>query len=184
MSSFPGGRCLFPAYSNGIELVGDLAYVAAGDRGLMIFRIRRGNRSAVGDLGIPSKGESGERIPLPVRNHDGVPMQYEVVSGPAHIEGGELRLDGLGSVVLKAFFAPSDRYFPAEAVVSISVVPLVLNTVTGSPGEAAVLNWRLATDALESAASPAGPWIAIPEARPPFRPTVGDEPRFYRVVRK
>ena len=184
MSSLQGGRSLFPAYSNGIELVGDLAYVAAEDRGLMIFRIRRGIRSAVGDLGIPSKGESGERISLPGQNHDGVPMQYEVVSGPAHIEGGELRLDGLGSVVLKAFFAPSDRYFPAEAVVSISVVPLVLNTVTGSPGELGLLNWRIATDVLETAVSPAGPWEAIPEARPPFRPTVGDEPRFYRVVRK
>lgn len=179
-----GSHSLFPEYANGIEVVGDVAYVAAGHRGLMVFRVHQGIRTAVGDLGVPLRGEPGEIVPLPGRNYDGVPMQYEVVSGPARIEGGELRLDGLGSVVLKAFFAPSDRYFPAEAVVSISVVPLVLNTVTGSPGEAAVLNWRLTTDALESAASPAGPWLAIPEARPPFRPTVGDQPRFYRVVRK
>lgn len=179
-----GSHALFPAFLNGIEVVGDFAYVAAGDRGLMIFRIRRGIRSAVGDLGIPSRGESGERIPLPGRNHDGVPMQYEVVSGPAHIEGGELRLDGLESVVLKAFLAPSDRYLPAEAIVSISVAPLVLDAVTGNPGKPASLNWRLATDVLESAASPAGPWIALPEARPPFEPAVGNEPRFFRVMRR
>ncbi|MBN8246972.1 MAG: hypothetical protein J0L84_05955 [Verrucomicrobia bacterium] len=169
--------------STGIAVVGDLAYVAAGSRGLLIFRIHRGIRSEVGDLGLPSRGEAGERIPLPAHNPQGVPLRYEVVSGPAQIQEGALLLAGPGPVTLKAAVVPAGRYLPAEALLPISAMPLVLHTVRGSSDEPTRLDWRKDTDVLEWAAQPGGPWTLLPDARPPFRPVAGDSPRFFRVVR-
>jgi len=178
-----GSHPLLPGYLHGVAVEGDLAYVAAGQRGLLIFRIHRGIRSAVGDLGIPSRGEPGERIPLPEQNPDGVPLQYDVVSGQAQVREGALLLEETGPVILKAALARPDRFLPAEALFPITVVPLVLQTTPTATGEAPGLHWRNETDVLESAEEPGGPWTPIPDAHPPFRPVAGDHPRFFRIVR-
>ncbi|MBX3735023.1 MAG: hypothetical protein KF791_20800 [Verrucomicrobiae bacterium] len=172
-----------PANLLGVATVGDLAYVAAGHGGFLIFRIHRGIRSTIGALGIPTRGEAGEQIPLPERNRHGAPLRYEVVSGPARVQEGALMLGGTGEVVVKAVMVPGGRYLPTEALIPITVMPLVLHTVRSVPGEPAELRWRQASDVLETSATPRGPWIPIPDSHPPFRPTAGVSPQFYRLVR-
>lgn len=168
---------------HGVAVSGDLAYVAAGPGGFLIFRIQRGIRSTIGPLDIPTRGEPGERIPLPERNRHAALLSYEVVSGPARVQEGMLMLEGTGQVRVKVVMVPGDRYLPAEALIPITVMPLVLHTVPGAPGEPTELHWRQATDVLETSVTPGGPWTPLPDARPSFRPKAGDSPRFFRVVR-
>jgi hypothetical protein len=52
-----------------------------------------------------------------------LPVAYQIVSGPATLEGDSLRVSGLGLVTLKALQAGNDNYSATEATVQFCVLP-------------------------------------------------------------
>jgi hypothetical protein len=74
-------------------------------------------------------------MPLPL------PVNYQLVSGPAALAGDSVRLSGLGLVTLKAVQQGNDNYASAEATVQFCVLPakpvITVNgmVLTSSAGE-------------------------------------------------
>ncbi len=178
-----GSHEIGPNSVHHVALEEDRAYVAAGHRGLLIFRVQSGIRRSIGDLSIPNRGEVGEIVPLPLVTSQGDPLLYEVVSGAARVADSRLTLEGIGPVTLKAALPGSDRYLPVEIVRVIAVDPILLKSSWDTASGELILDWRLETDVLESTERLGEPWVALPGARPPYRPSNEKQPRFFRIVR-
>lgn len=65
---------------------------------------------------LPSRPFSDEPIPLAASASSELPVQFTVISGPARIEGGALRLLGPGRVTVRAEQTGNDAFAPAAAI--------------------------------------------------------------------
>ncbi|MDB4808002.1 DUF5011 domain-containing protein [Verrucomicrobia bacterium] len=78
---------------------------------------------------VPAKTYGDGPFNVSASSSIGLPVSYEVVSGPATIEGAKVTLTGGGTVVLKASHAGNANLYGAEALKSI-VVSKVAQTIT------------------------------------------------------
>ncbi len=167
----------------GMSLDGELLGVANSRGGLRLLRLRRGIRTSLTGLALPTVAEKGQAIALSPTFNGHIPLEYTVVSGPARIVGGQLHLDDVGQVEIGAAVAPSGRFLPVQIRHVLRVDPLLLDAIRGAADDELILNWRVDTDVLETAEQVGGPWSPVPGARPPFRiPDLGTR-GYYRVIR-
>lgn len=77
-------------------------------------------------------------VTLEGASSSGLEVSYEVVEGPATLEGNILTITGAGTVQVKAEQAGNDEYKPAEAITSTLLVKALLvisGSVSGTEGE-------------------------------------------------
>jgi hypothetical protein len=74
-------------------------------------------------------------IALTATASSGLPITFEVVSGPATLSGSTLTLTGAGDITLRATQQGDDAYLPAPAVAQTF-------TVSKAPAASALENWR------------------------------------------
>lgn len=74
---------------------------------------------------IPKQLSTNAPIELNASSNAGIPMSYEIVSGPATVEGNILTLTGAsGTVELRAYNDGNENYYPAENRTSFIVIDL------------------------------------------------------------
>ncbi len=180
------------AKTNRLDAMENLVYVADEAAGLQIIRVR---------LGLPQKLPFNLPLTVSITNSpvnlnataaSGLPASIRVVSGPAEVVGDQLRLAGIGTVVVRVEQLGNEQFLAATAEVSIAVVgsgePLTLGGTTvppdgqirfdlsGSPGSQAIIEFshdlrawaRLSTNSVPATLT--------------FQPGTGLEPGFYRAV--
>lgn len=118
-----------------IQIVGNLAYVAGFDGGLLILGIgfRDPQRmELILTTRIPLRGPPFSRV---AQATSGLPIALSVVRGPATVEDSQLRFTGVGFVRLRAEQPGNDDYLPATAEWTITVTPpqLSIRHTAGQP---------------------------------------------------
>jgi len=81
---------------------------------------------------VKTSARATEVIPLVAQASSGLPVEFEVESGPGQIQNGELRFTGAGQVVVKALQPGNAEYAAAVAVtrtVVVSLQPQVISFV-------------------------------------------------------
>ncbi len=94
--------------------------------------------------------------PLTLAAHasSGLPVQLELVSGPARLDGNQLHLEESGEVTIRAEQAGNEWYEPAVAVWTVPVVRGVQSVVFNLPSEVAATNAPLVLDAFAGTGLP------------------------------
>ncbi len=178
--------------TNRLHAMENLVYVADEAAGLQIIRVR---------IGLPQRLPFNLPLTVSITNSpvnlnaaaaSGLPASIRVVSGPAEVVGDQLRLTGIGTVVVRVEQLGNEQFLAADAEVSIAVVgsgePLTLGgtnmlpdgqirfDVRGSPGSQAIIEFsqdlrawaRLSTNSVPATLT--------------LQPGTGLEPGFYRAV--
>jgi hypothetical protein len=70
----------------------------------------------------------------------GLPVTFEMVSGPATIDGDKLTLEGAGVVEVKAMQSGNDAFLPASISQTLTVNPFLVLTVTVSKVDESMLS--------------------------------------------
>lgn len=103
-------RQMFYHGAQGVDVRGEVAFVANGSMGLQAIRMRKGyTQTLTFDL-PPSVVFQREPLMLEATASSGLPANYQVVRGPAQLDGNKLVLTALGQVVVRAE-QPGDRLF-------------------------------------------------------------------------
>ncbi|MBL9172624.1 MAG: hypothetical protein JNL10_03740 [Verrucomicrobiales bacterium] len=143
-----------------VSVSGNRALVAARLDGFRVVDIQDGHPQRI-DLALPDTVPfSGSPIPLGGTATSGLPIRYEVISGPASVQEGRLLPTGVGRVVLRAE-QPGDGTFLGEVLdIALEVGLPVLAARTA--GDAAEVFWAAGLPDLKlegrETLSPASPW--------------------------
>lgn len=87
--------------------------VPAGDTEYSVLKFK--GTPSIAFSPVPAKTYGDAPFALTATADTGLPLRYEVVSGPATVAGSALSLTGAGPVTVKAIHAGDDHYEPAEA---------------------------------------------------------------------
>ena len=116
---------------------GDSTYSAADPVSVSFVITKASQKLSVADVG--SRAFGSDPIPLQGSSSSGLPVSFSVVEGPASIENGALKLNGIGVVKLAADQPGNANYEAAPRVLqTVEVLPGVTVTPapTGNPGPA------------------------------------------------
>lgn len=137
----------------GLQVVGELAFVAAGKAGLQVVRLKEGNVQELSvDLPwtVPVDQPS---IPLNPRSSAGLPVTVRVVSGPGVVKDNVLTWTGAGTIVVRVEQAGTDAYPPSVLVRSVEVSRLPQSITWATPAEGTLLRLGQAQPLNASASS-------------------------------
>lgn len=131
---------------------------------------------------IPQHGESGQVLQLPSETGFGHHINYTVISGAASISDGQLSLEGVGPVTLRATLVDMEGFLPSETTRTVLAEAILLDLSRNAADGSLRLGWWLESDLLETAPSLDGPWVPVPEARSPYHPAESGPVRFWNGV--
>jgi hypothetical protein len=125
--------------SLGVHVMGTMAYVADGEWGLRIFGLSesRQHQGLTFDPPLPAF-LTHHPLTLAATASSGLPVTYQVISGPATVAGVLLTLTGEGKVVVRAEQGGDAQFLPAppvqrEITVLAAPTPLRLSEVSMVP---------------------------------------------------
>ncbi len=130
-----------------IQAEGDLVYLAQAKGGVQIFQ----RTPAINQrLPQPLQWRVPSRVPihltpfpLDAESRSGLPIHYDVVSGPARIEGDQLALTGFGSVVVQGDQSGNDQFQAAREEWEFEVAggkPQTIDWASPEPGSTLLLH--------------------------------------------
>lgn len=125
--------------ASGVQVVGTLAYVADGEWGLRIFGLSESRQHQGLTFDPPSPAIlTHHPLTLTATASSGLPVTYQVISGPATVAGALLTLTGEGTVVVRAEQGGDAQFLPAppvqrEITVLAAPTPLRLSEVSMVP---------------------------------------------------
>lgn len=104
-----------PTYVPHFDLEGDLVYFPSGTLNLEILKVHFGSPQTLqwqgfSDVILPDSTP----MAAAVTSSSGLPVQVEVLAGPATFAGGQLKITGPGKVLVKASQAGDAQYLPAQ----------------------------------------------------------------------
>lgn len=106
-----------------VQVVGNRAFVVAGESSLEILEVKVGFPQKL-ESHVPTDAVFQDPTAVPaVTATSGLPVTLSVVSGPATVTDNQLTWTGLGPVTLRAEQAGADLFFPASAQWTVNVIP-------------------------------------------------------------
>jgi hypothetical protein len=123
----------------GVQVVGNLAYVADGKWGLQIIRLAELEVAQTLVFNpLASANLTQSPIILNADVSSGLPIVFSVVSGPATVEGNRLNITGEGTIVVRAEQMGNAQFAATRLERSIQVV--------SSPAPPSFANLRIASE--------------------------------------
>ena len=89
-------------YAYDVQVVGDRVYVADGPSGLKVYRITRSTPQELTFDPPQRVAPADSPVPLSATASSGLPVTFQLVSGPATLVGNQLILSGEGIVTVRA----------------------------------------------------------------------------------
>lgn len=82
---------------------------------------------------LPAKHFGDANFALTASSSSGLPVTFEVVSGPATLSGNTVTITGAGEVIIRASQEGNDDFIPAQDVLQSLIIEKVTQTITFNP---------------------------------------------------
>lgn len=106
----------------GFAMDGQSVYAAVAETGLQALAIHTKISQGLNFTLPPLRHRNSSPVPLDATSNSEIPVNYNVVSGPATVVGNQLILTGPGEVTVRAAASGNGQFHPAEVIARTFVV--------------------------------------------------------------
>lgn len=160
------GRYESGTRTEGVQVVGDYVYLAAGLGGLHIVKVGFREPQALEMTLSREMALQKKPVRSPGESTSGLPVTFSIVDGPATLEHGQLRFTGPGQVKLRAEQPGNAQYLPARVEWTVTITPPRLGLRRN--GGKSELHWPAELDGYKLQRSdslvPGSQWRDVPNA--------------------